>query len=71
MTLEEARRLSGERWPLDEYSRRAYLALYEHHESLIDALRATIARIDELENETMLDTVVYADRKLSEVFDGA
>lgn len=40
-----------ERWALVELTRRDHLALYEHHEALIDALQYVLDRMDEMLNE--------------------
>lgn len=47
MTLDEAQALANERWPLLQFNRKEYLALYEHHEALVTALQWMLNELQE------------------------
>lgn len=58
MDLAEATQLSRERWPLLQFNRKEYLALYAHHEALVMALQWML-------NELQEHLVVVNDRVTS------
>jgi hypothetical protein len=51
----EARRLAAESWPLTEYSKREFAALYERCEYLRQALQTMLLLLDEERNDGRTD----------------